>query len=82
MGMVLTEFYLFKLPLLPVLGESCFKAPKVTLDEYFYHWNVYFCYFCTLNQLWAITVWEDRCDVGWISFISVGFIGGIWGKLF
>ena len=36
-GMALTEFYLFELSLFQVLGESCFKAPKVPLDECFYH---------------------------------------------
>ena len=37
MGMTLTEFCLFKFFLLPILGESYFKGPKSTLDEYFYH---------------------------------------------
>ena len=35
-GAALTEFCLFKVPLLPVLAESCFKAPKVTLHKNFY----------------------------------------------
>ena len=37
MGATLTEFYFFKLRSLLVLAESCFKAPKVSLDEYFYN---------------------------------------------
>ena len=33
MGVALTEFYLFNFYSLPVLRESCFKAPKITLDK-------------------------------------------------
>ena len=47
MGVTLTEFYWFKFSSLPVLEESCFPARKVTLDEYFYHWNDHFYYFCS-----------------------------------
>ena len=36
-SVVLPEFYFFQLPLLLVLRESCFKGPKVLLDEYFYY---------------------------------------------
>ena len=36
-GVASTEFHLFKLSLLPVLGKTCFKAPKVTLNECIYH---------------------------------------------
>ena len=35
-GMALTEFYLFELTLFRVLGESCFKAPKVPWDGCLY----------------------------------------------
>ena len=37
MTLAFTEVYLFKLSSLPVLGESSFKAPIVTLEEYVYH---------------------------------------------
>ena len=33
----LSQNFLFELPFLRVLGERCFKTPKVPLDEYFYH---------------------------------------------
>ena len=55
-GAVLSEFYFFMFPSLRVLGESCFKAAKAPLHEWFYHWNIHFCYFCTKNGLWAVTV--------------------------
>ena len=35
MGAAINEFCLFKLSSYPVLGECCFKGPKVLLDEYF-----------------------------------------------
>ena len=46
-GVVLSELYLFNFSSLPVLKKSCFKAPKVTLDEYFDHRG--------------ITVSDDEC---------------------
>ena len=43
---------------IPVIMKKCFKALKVPLDQYFYHWNVHFCYFCTKNRLRATAVSE------------------------
>ena len=43
MGVAAAEFHLVQLPVLPVLRESCFKAPQVLLDKSFYHLNVQFC---------------------------------------
>ena len=54
------------MPSLRVPGKSCFKAPKVPLDECFYHWNVHFCYFCTKNRIWPFTVSES-----WLGTFSV-----------
>ena len=70
MGVKITEFYLFEFV---VLGESSFKAQKNLLGEYFYHWNVHFCYFWTKNCLWRITVSEEgRCTLSdFISFFMV-----------
>ena len=78
----LAEFYLLELSLLLILGECCFKAPKVTLDHYFYHWNVQFYYFCAKSWLWAITVIEDGCGTCWILFTSVISVTSIREKLF
>ena len=36
-GVRLPELLLFVLGSLRVLGESCFKATKASLDSYFYH---------------------------------------------
>ena len=36
MALAFTEVYLFKFSSLPVLGESSFKAPIVTLEEHVY----------------------------------------------
>ena len=59
----LTEFNLFVLSSLQVPGKSCFKAPKVSLDKFFTHWNVHFCLFCTKKWIWAISfrkrVWKS-----------------------
>lgn len=33
--MALSEFYLIELPLLLVLRETCFKAMRIQLDNYF-----------------------------------------------
>ena len=41
-GVALAEIYSFELFLLRVLEESCFKSPKIPLDECFYHRNVHF----------------------------------------
>ena len=38
-GVALTQFYLFVLSLLRVLEESCFKAPKVPLDNFIWTAN-------------------------------------------
>ena len=35
MSVALAKVYLLVLPSLMVLGYSCFKTPKVSLDEYF-----------------------------------------------
>ena len=43
LNIALPEFYLLVLSSLQVLGECCFKAPKVPLDEYFYYQNVCSC---------------------------------------
>ena len=61
-------FFLFELPFLRLVRERCFKGPKVSLDKYFYHWNVYFCYFCTKNGLWGITVSLLRVSRGNVLF--------------
>ena len=39
---VLAEFYLFELPSLWLLRQSCFKTPKFVLYECLYHWNIHF----------------------------------------
>ena len=36
-GVTISKSYLFVLVSLRVLGESCFEALNVPLDEYFYH---------------------------------------------
>lgn len=36
-GVALAEFESFQLLLLRAFGESFFKAPKVLLEEFFYH---------------------------------------------
>ena len=40
---VFTGFYLFVMYLIQILKEQCFKASKVPLDEYLFHWNAQFC---------------------------------------
>ena len=57
-SVALAEFYWFELPSLQVLGENCFRARKGSLNEYFYHWNVHFCWICKQNKFWANTVSE------------------------
>ena len=81
-GVKLPELSLFVLSLLRVSKKSCFKAPKVPIGEYFYHWNVHFGWFCIKNQLWVILVWESERGTPWILFICVIFIVDIMGKLF
>ena len=68
----LSEFWWFALGSRRILGKSCFKVVL----------NVYFCYFCTKNQLWAITVSEYGCCTQWILFIQIAFIACIRRKLF
>ena len=48
--MALSEFYLIELPLLLVLRETCFKAMRIQLDNYFNCGNFDFCYFCTKSE--------------------------------
>ena len=40
MGVALTEFFLIQIVFNTGIKESGCKAPKVTLDKYFYHWNI------------------------------------------
>ena len=54
----LSEFLRFILGSLLELGKNCLKIPKAPLDEYFYHWNILFYFFCTKNRLWPISVSE------------------------
>ena len=81
-GIGFTEVYLFKFSSLPVLGESSFKAPIVTLEEYVYHWNVHSYNFCTKTWLCIITFSENESCTLWILLISFGFIVSIKGKFF
>ena len=74
----LSEFLRFILGSLLELGKSCLKIPKAPLDEYFYHWNILFYFFCTKNRLWPISVSEcgrgtclDFFSYWWISFYSM-----------
>ena len=50
-GVALAEFESFQLILLRAFGESFFKAPKVLLEEFFYHGKVHCCYFFTKGLL-------------------------------
>ena len=43
------------------IEESCFKAPKVLLDECFYNWNVHFFEFWKENWLWVIPYSDCGC---------------------
>lgn len=78
-GMTFSEVLSFVLGSLRALGKSCFKAPKASLEEYFYHWNIYFCYLSTKHWLSAITVSEGGCGTHWILFICFVFIASIKG---
>ena len=69
------------LPLSQFLGESCFKAPKVPLNKYFYHWNVHFCYVCTKNELLAMAVSKAGRRTHYILFICAVIKAGISGNL-
>lgn len=70
-------FYWFVLGSLRLLGESCLKVMKASLDQYHYHWNVQFYWLCTKTQVCEIKIWEGGCSTWWILFIWVFFIVGI-----
>ena len=59
------------------LGESYFKAPKVTLEKYFYHWNDDFCYFYRTNGFEQSRCQKLVVTLAKFYFFSVGFIAGI-----
>lgn len=52
-GQSLLRFFLFVLPSLRVLKESCFKAPTFSLEEYLYHWKIKIFFF--VSFIWKIT---------------------------
>ena len=60
-GVALTQFYLFVLSLLRVLEESCFKAPKVPLDNFIW----------TANQMTGFYI---KSNTGFNSFMTEAFI--------
>ena len=80
MGVALSKFLWFVLGSFRVLGESCFKAPKAPLDEYFYHWNDYFCYFCIFVQ--KIGFEQSKYTFSAFMFLFFFFDVGIRGKYF
>lgn len=59
---MISKFSVFDLPPLQELGESCFKSPKVPLDEYFTTEMV--CKVCAKSRLCSITVSEGGRDTG------------------
>ena len=56
--MKLSEFCLCVLSLLRVLGESCFKAPKITLDKFL--------------QMLIFAYFTQKVNVGVSQFHKVG----------
>lgn len=81
-GTTLVDVYLLNLSPFCVLGESCFKGPKVLLEEYFYNWNVHYLLFCTKIRLWANIVSDHGRLAHWILFIWIAFIAFIRERYF